>query len=114
MEKKSRLACDNVLYPAPKIAMDVLSWTCRVKGNDRAHRVACKAADTNGLPLGISEVLRSLRHYLRAQSQEYHIIDILVERRRKRKRSTIFFERTRESAIVSQTSNRMCFNGNIT
>ena len=67
-----------------------------VRGNDRAHRVAWKAADTNGLPLGISEVLRSLRHYLRAQNQEYHIIDLLVERRRMRKRSTIFLERTRE------------------
>ena len=40
-----------------------------VKGNDRADKLAGKAILTRGLFLGSSEVLRSLRHYLRAQSQ---------------------------------------------
>ena len=43
-----------------------------VKGNDRA--------DTSGLLLGRSEVVRSLRHYLLAQSQGHHTIDRLEER----------------------------------
>ena len=51
-----------------------------VKGNDRADRLAGKATLTSGLLLGRSEVLRSLRHYLRAQSQGHHIIDRLEER----------------------------------
>ena len=36
-----------------------------VKGNDRADRLAGTAALKSGLLLGRSEVLRSLRHYLR-------------------------------------------------
>ena len=68
-----------------------------VKGNDRADRLAVKAALTSGLLLERSEVLRSLRHYLRAQSQGHHDIDRLEgERPGKRKRQTIFLERTRE------------------
>ena len=34
-----------------------------VKGNDGADRLAGKATLTSGVLLGISEVLRSLRHY---------------------------------------------------
>ena len=51
-----------------------------VKGNDRADRLAGKAALTSGLLLGRSEMLRSLRRYLRAQSQGHHTIDDLEER----------------------------------
>ena len=51
-----------------------------VKGNDRADRLVGKATLTSGLLLGRSEVLRSLRHYLRAQSQGHHTIDRLEER----------------------------------
>ena len=47
---------------------------------DRADRLAGKATLTNGLFLGRSEVLRSLKHYLRAQSQGHHTIDGLDER----------------------------------
>ena len=39
-----------------------------------------KATLTSGLLLGRSEVLRSLRHYMRAQSQGHHTIDRLEER----------------------------------
>ena len=35
-----------------------------VKGNDRADRLAGKAAITSDLCVGRSEVLRNLRHYL--------------------------------------------------
>ena len=48
-----------------------------VKGYDRADRLAGKATLTSGLFLGRFEVLRSLRHYLRAQSQGHHTIDRL-------------------------------------
>ena len=51
-----------------------------VKRNDRADRLAGKATLTSGLILGRSEVLRSLRHYLRAQSQGLHTTDRLEER----------------------------------
>ena len=44
---------------------------------DRADRLAGKAAITRGLRLSRSEVLWSLRHYLRAQSQGHHTIDRL-------------------------------------
>ena len=51
-----------------------------VKGNDRADRLAGKATLTSGSLLERFEVLRSLRHYLRAQSQGHHTIDRLEER----------------------------------
>ena len=68
-----------------------------VKGNDRADRLAGKATLASGLLLGRAEVLRSLRHYLRAQSQGHHTTDRLKERgveRGSAKRSLL--ERTRE------------------
>ena len=57
-------------------------WVCcpghaRVKKNDRADRLAAKATLTSGLLIGKSEVLRSLRHYLQAQTQGHHTIDRL-------------------------------------
>ena len=73
-----------------------------VKGNDRADRLAGKATLTNGLLLGRSEVLRSLRHYLRAQSQEHHTADRLEEKgveRGSARRSSL---KGRERASVSQ------------
>ena len=48
--------------------------------NDQADRLAGKAAIISGLRLGRSEVLRSLRHHLLAQSQGHHTIDRLEER----------------------------------
>ena len=72
--------------------------------DDRADRLAGKATLTNGLLLGRSEVLRSLRHYLRAQSQGHHAIDRLEERgveRGSARRSSL---KGRERAIVNQTN----------
>ena len=51
----------------------------RVKGNDQADKLVGKATLTSGLLLGRSEVLRSLRHYLRAQNQGHHTIDRLED-----------------------------------
>ena len=50
-----------------------------MKGNDRADRLAGKENITSDLRLGRSEVLRSLKHVLRAQSQETHTINRLEE-----------------------------------
>ena len=75
-----------------------------MKENDRADRLARKATLTGGLLLGRSEVVRSLRHYLRAQSQGHHTIDRLEERgveRGSARRSSV---KARERAIVNQTN----------
>ena len=64
-----------------------------VKGNDRADRLAGKATLTDSLLLGRSKLLRSLRPYLRAQSQGHHAVDRLEERSLER---GSFLERTRE------------------
>ena len=76
----------------------------RVKGSDRAYRLAGKATVTSGLRLGRSEVLMSLKHYLRAQSQGHHTIDRLEVRgvgRGSARRSAL---KGRERAIVNQTN----------
>ena len=67
-----------------------------MKGNDRADRLAGKATLTSVLLLGRSEVLRSLRHYLRAQSQEERGVE-----RGSARRSSL---KGRERAIVNQTN----------
>ena len=75
-----------------------------MKGNDRADRLAGKATLASGLLLGRSEVLRSLRRYLRVQNQGHHTIDRLEERGMERgsaRRSSLI---GRERAIVSQTN----------
>ena len=75
-----------------------------VKGNYRADRLAGKATIISGLLLGRSEVLRSLRHYLRAQSYGHHTIDRLEKRgveRGSARRSSL---KGRERAIVNQTN----------
>ena len=51
-----------------------------MKRNDRADRLAGKQIITSVLFLGRSEVLRSLRHCPRAQSQGHQTIDRLEER----------------------------------
>ena len=64
--------------------------TCTV---DRALKAHCLSiCCILSLCLSRSEVLRSLRHYLWAQSQGYHNTDHLEKRHRKRKPSTVFCE----------------------
>ena len=75
-----------------------------VKGNDRADRLAAKATLTSGLLIGISEVLRSLRHNLRGQRQGNHTIDHPEERGAERGSARRSFLKGRDRAIVSQTS----------
>ena len=76
-----------------------------VKGNDRADRLAGKATLTSGLLLGRSEVLRSLRRYLRAQNQGHHTIDRLEERGVERGSARRPSLKGRERVIVNQTNN---------
>ena len=75
-----------------------------VKGNDRADRLAGKATLSSGSLLGGPEVLRSFRHYLRAQTQGHHTIGCLEERgvvRGCARRSSL---KGRERDIVSGTN----------
>ena len=73
-----------------------------MKGNGQAYRLAYKATITSGLLHGRREVLRSLRHYLGAQSQERHTIDRLEEKGMERGSARRSFLKGRERAI-SQT-----------
>ena len=75
-----------------------------VKGNDQVDRLAGKATLTSALLLGRSEVLMSLRHYLRAQSQGYHTIDRLEERGVERGSARRSFLKGRERDLVNQTN----------
>ena len=85
-----------------------------VKGNDRADRLAGKPIIASGLRLGRSEVLRSMRHYLRGKSQGHLTIDRLKQRRVERgcaRRSSL---KGRERAIVSQSEVHWnCVKGNV-
>ena len=60
-----------------------------------------RCSECSGLPFGRSEVLRSLRHYPRAQSEGHHTIDRLEERGVERgsgkegERFSLIFVRTR-------------------
>ena len=76
----------------------------RVKGNDRTDRLAGKATLTSGLLLGKSEVMRNLRHYLRAQSRGHHTINHLEERKVERGSATQSSWKGQEGAIVSQAN----------
>ena len=62
-----------------------------VKRNGRADRLSGKATLPSGLLLGSSEVLRSLRHYLRIQSQGHHTTVRLQQR------GVLFLQRTKQS-----------------
>ena len=75
-----------------------------VTGKDRADTLAGKATFTSSLMLlgRRSEVLRSMRHYLQAQSQEHHTIDHLQERgvERESARRSSDRERTRKGGQI--------------
>ena len=74
-----------------------LLWVSCLTERKSPVRLAGKAALTNGLRPGRSEVLRSLRHFLQGtKPRTSHHRSSGGERRGKRKRSTIFLERTRE------------------
>ena len=90
--------------PLPKLLRVYCPGHAGVKGNDRANRLAGKATLTIGLLLGRFEVLRSLRHYLRAQSQEHHTIYHLEERGVERVSARRSSLKGRERVIVNQTN----------
>ena len=70
---KPRLACVDVQHPTSRTSVDMWTYSpepARVKGDDRPDvLLAGKNPITGGVRPGRSEVLRSLRYYLRAQSQ---------------------------------------------
>ena len=72
-----------------------------VKGNDGGDRLAGKATLTCGLLLRRSEVLRSLRYYLWAQSQGHHAIDRLEERGVERESARRSSLKGRDKAILN-------------
>ena len=84
-----------------------------VKGNDRADRLVGKETLTIGFLLARPEVLRSLRHYQRAQSQGHHTIDRLEKRgveRGSARRSSL---KGREKVIVNQTNTETVSKGTL-
>ena len=72
--------------------------------NEQIDCMAVKATLTSGLLFGRSKVLRSLRHYLRAQSQGHHTTDRLEDRGVERGSSSRSSLKGRERAIDSQTN----------
>ena len=100
---KARLECVSGRRPPSKTPLSVLPWTSRNEREYRADRLAGNATLTSGLLLGRSEVLRSLRHYLRAQSQGRHTINRLEERIVERGSARQSSLKGRERAIVNQT-----------
>ena len=79
--------------------------TVILKSNEtEADALAGKVNLTIGLLLGRSEVLRSLRHYMRAQSQGHHTIDHLEERGVERGSASRSSLKGRERAIVNQSN----------
>ena len=75
-----------------------------MKRNDREERLAGKITLTSGLLLGKSEMLRSLRYYLRVQRQGHYTIDCLEERELERGSARLSSLKGRERAIVNQTN----------
>ena len=90
------------VLPLQKLLWVYYPGHAEAKENDRTDRLEGKATITSGLLLGRSEVLRGLRHYLRAQSQGRHTIGRLQERgveRGSARRSSL--KRTREDHCQS-------------
>ena len=83
-----------------------------VKGNDRAEGLAGEATLASGLLLERSEVLRSLRHYLRVQTKD--ITPSMAWRREawKEEARDDLLERTREGHRQSDECWN-CFKGNV-
>ena len=99
-----RLTCISARHRLPKLVWVYCPGHAGVEGNDKADRLAGKGTTTNGLRLGRSEVLRSLRHYLWAQSLGHHAIDRLKERGMERKSARLSSLKGSEKAIVNQTN----------
>ena len=104
MEREAQTGCVDGRHHLQKLLWVYCPGHAGVKVNDRADRLAGKAVLTSGLLQGRSELLRSLRHYLQAQNQGHHTIDLLEERgveRGSAKRSSL---KGRERAFVNPTN----------
>ena len=77
----------------------------RMRANNRADKLAGTAIITSGLRLRISEVLWSLRHHQRAQSQGHHTINLLEKRSVESGSARRSSVKGRETVIVKQTNN---------
>ena len=82
-----------------------------MKGSDRADRLVDRVTCTNSSLLRRSEVLRSFRRYLRAQSQGHYTIDRLGERDVEKGSTRKSFMKGRKRASVNQTEHWNCFKG---
>ena len=90
---KARPECVNGRHQPSKTSVGVLPWS-EGKWPSRS---------TSGLLVERSEVLRSLRHYLWAQSQGHHTIDRLEERGVGRGSAWWCSLKGRDRAIINQT-----------
>ena len=82
-----------------------LMWIyCPKHAGEKRNDWELQTTLTSSLRVERSEVLRSLRHYMRAQSQGHHIIDCLEERGVKRGSARRSSLKRQERAIVSQTN----------
>ena len=73
------------------------------KSKDGAHRLTKKASVTNDLPFRRSEMLRSLRHYLQAESQAHNTVDSIEESGVEREIAQKSSSKGRERAIAGRT-----------
>ena len=72
-----------------------------------ARRPRAKLAVISDLRLGRSEVLRSLRHHQRAQSQGHYTIDLLEERGVEKGMARRSSLKIRESVTVNRTKEKL-------
>ena len=84
--------------------VDAKQRTHKLKQTCQPARFAGKATLTSSLLLGKCKVLRSLRHYLLAQSERHHTTNRLEERGSERGSARRSSLKGRERAIVSQTN----------
>ena len=92
---KAKLVRVDGRHPPSKTPVRVLPWTCRSEGK-RPSRWTGGQSNPH--------MLRSLRHYLRAQSQGHHTIDRLEERGVERGSARRSSFKGRERVIVNQTN----------
>ena len=106
------LPTEQVSAPATLLTSSLICLLFWVKGNHWADRLGEEATITSCLHLRRSEVLRSLRHYLRAQSQGHHTIDRLEARGMERGNAQQSSLKGRERTISQSDKNWNCFKGN--
>ena len=89
---------------AGECSTSTIKGSCALLPGDLSKSLAGKTNIRNGLRLRRSEVLRSLRHSLRAQGQGHHTIDRLEEKGVDKGRAQRSFLTGRGKAVVNQTN----------